>query len=323
MNPVRGGGSASALTMTSWSALATTTRSSRPSGGGVVVVGGAAQHRRALGDPDDPGQRAGRAGGVADQGDPVADHDGLAAQLAGAHRGDLGWIVRPHARSCTGRGRRRSRSRRRRRRAWAGCGCGDATDGPVAGPGRRPRRTPASCPAAPQLLVDPLCTRSCPESGKLGQGLRGTRYVVELRRPGPPGRSPPRRAPSGGRRRSRKSGPRSGPGVISRPSGCSVTRGAERGELGGQRGQPVGLVGADVPDAAQVATASRPARPARPAPGSARPPRTGRRRSPCIAPVPRHGQAVGVEGHRAAHRGSSSPQPADRLPAACAASRPG
>ncbi len=31
MNPVRGGGSASALTITNWSAFATTTRSSRPS----------------------------------------------------------------------------------------------------------------------------------------------------------------------------------------------------------------------------------------------------------------------------------------------------
>ena len=54
MNPVRGGGSASALTMTSWSALATT----HPFGG-VVVVGGAAQHAAALGDPHDPGERSG------------------------------------------------------------------------------------------------------------------------------------------------------------------------------------------------------------------------------------------------------------------------
>ena len=76
MNPVRGGGSASELTMTSWSALATTTRSCRPSTC-VVVVGGAAQHRGALVDPDDPGQRAGVAGHVADDPHPVADDDAV------------------------------------------------------------------------------------------------------------------------------------------------------------------------------------------------------------------------------------------------------
>jgi hypothetical protein len=43
MNPVRGGGSASELTMTSWSAFATTTRSSRPSG---VVSSSSAVRRR-------------------------------------------------------------------------------------------------------------------------------------------------------------------------------------------------------------------------------------------------------------------------------------
>ncbi len=89
MKPVRGGGSASELTMTSWSALATTTRSRRPSG----VLSSSSAVRRSTdvrsADPDDPGQRAGVAGGVADQPDPVADDDRLAAQLAGPHRGDL------------------------------------------------------------------------------------------------------------------------------------------------------------------------------------------------------------------------------------------
>ena len=52
----------------------------------VVVVGGTAQRGGALDDLDDPGQRAVGARGVADDADPVAHHDALAAQGAGLHR---------------------------------------------------------------------------------------------------------------------------------------------------------------------------------------------------------------------------------------------
>jgi hypothetical protein len=60
-----------------------------PLGRRVVVVGGAPQHRRPLGDPHDPGQRAGRAGHVAHDAHPVTDDDRLAAKLPGAHGHDL------------------------------------------------------------------------------------------------------------------------------------------------------------------------------------------------------------------------------------------
>ena len=48
----------------------------------VVVVGGAPQHRPPLLDLDDPGQRPGLAGGVADDPDPVADDDRRPAEVA-------------------------------------------------------------------------------------------------------------------------------------------------------------------------------------------------------------------------------------------------
>ena len=81
--------------------------------------------------------------------------------------------------------------------------------------------------------------------------------------------------------------PCSGAGRSARPSGCSVDVGAEAAELGGQRGQPVGLVAADVGDAAQVATGRRPARTARRPPGSARRRRAGRRRCRAAGRGPR------------------------------------
>ena len=67
MNPVRGGGSASALTITSWSALATTTRSSRPS---AVVSSSSAVRRSTEVRSSMRTMRAsapGRAGDVADE----------------------------------------------------------------------------------------------------------------------------------------------------------------------------------------------------------------------------------------------------------------
>ena len=54
----------------------------------VVVVRRAAQHRGALLDPHDAGEGVLLAGQIADDGDPVADHRGLAAQFAGLHRHD-------------------------------------------------------------------------------------------------------------------------------------------------------------------------------------------------------------------------------------------
>ena len=65
---------------------------------GVGVVGAAPQRRLAGLDADDAGQRVRPAGGVADQSHMVADHDALAPQLTGAHRGDhpLGGLRATH-----------------------------------------------------------------------------------------------------------------------------------------------------------------------------------------------------------------------------------
>ena len=78
---------------------------------------------------------------------------------------------------------------------------------------------------------------------------------------------PARRArppsPSGGRRRPATAGPgprRAGRGRISRPSAVSVTVAAQRVDLGGERGEPVGLVPADVRRPRGSATGRRPAR---------------------------------------------------------------
>ena len=53
----------------------------------VGVVGGAAQHGRARLDPDHPGEGARLAGDVPGQRDPVAHHHAAAAEFAGPHRG--------------------------------------------------------------------------------------------------------------------------------------------------------------------------------------------------------------------------------------------
>ena len=88
MKPVRGGGSASAHDDDELIGVGHDDAFEPALGRGVVVVGGAPQHRRALLDPDDPGQRVGLAGHVADDRHPVADDDAAAAEFAGPHRGD-------------------------------------------------------------------------------------------------------------------------------------------------------------------------------------------------------------------------------------------
>ncbi len=59
-------------------------------GGGVVVIGGTPEHRRALVDAYDPGQRPLAAGHIADQGHPITYDDTAPAQLAGTHGGEGG-----------------------------------------------------------------------------------------------------------------------------------------------------------------------------------------------------------------------------------------
>ena len=103
----------------------------------VGVVGGTPQHRGARLDPHDAGEGVLRARQVADQGDPVADHDAPCGPARG-----------PSSRRPRGRPTRQvqpaavdgdDHARGRRPRAWGGPWCGVATPGGPGGPGRRPR----------------------------------------------------------------------------------------------------------------------------------------------------------------------------------------
>ncbi len=74
----------------------------------VRVVGAAPQQGPAVLDLDQPGQGVGLAADVADQGDEVAGHYGVAAQFAGAGGDDLAFC-RPclrRRRRCSVRGQR-------------------------------------------------------------------------------------------------------------------------------------------------------------------------------------------------------------------------
>ena len=105
--------------------------------GGVLVVGGTHQHRRALVDAHDPGQRVRPSRTRRRRVPPGRRPPRHAGPVPGRASPVTG---RPRGPPCTGRGRRRPRSPRRRPRAGAGCGCAGATNGRD-GPGRRPRRT--------------------------------------------------------------------------------------------------------------------------------------------------------------------------------------
>ena len=87
---------------------------------------------------------------------------------------------------------------------------------------------------------------------EVGHGLGGAPHVVDSM----PGTTSPTSAPGGGHPvvvvgAPEPAPPRSGGGRISRPSAVSVDIPAQRGELPRERGEPVGLVAAEVRDAAQ------------------------------------------------------------------------
>ena len=81
MSRGRGSGSASAVTTTSWLGVGDDDPLD-----GVVVVGSPSQHRLPRGDLDDAREGPVGAAGVADDADPVADDDALAAERPGLHR---------------------------------------------------------------------------------------------------------------------------------------------------------------------------------------------------------------------------------------------
>ena len=265
---MRGGGSASAVTTTSWSALATMTRSTGSVSSAVrrsTVVRGSIATMRA--------SESGSAGQVADDARPGRrprptlrpSSRARMAVTAGAAR--PGTVYRPRS---------------------------TADHQPAAGVGVRGPllvRGPRAVAARPDpdvVLVERLSTQRraqrllpaqqlVPQPDEVGQRLAGRARCPRPRRRRRPARARRRPAPSGGRRRSRRAPPCSGRGRITRPSAVSVTSRADRGELVVERREPVGLVPAQVGDAGQPgrAVGQRAQRP--PAPAPARRPRPGRR----------------------------------------------
>ena len=319
MKPVRGGGSASELTITSWSALATTTRSSRPS---TVVSSSSAVRRStevrssirtirasAPASPEVSPTRPTRSPTTTPR----------AAQLAGPHRGHRVAAVR--RRRCSGPGRRRPRSRRRPA-SWRG-------RVRVRGRDDRPGRTRTSSssysalalqavPPSRQLLPVTIADHSAGNSGMVfevhatsveldarhGQpdhrgGVRHPVVGVGLERrrraaaaAGSPARPPTRRSR---RRAGRARGPARRAGR-SRGRGCAPTPRSRDGESA----SAASAASTGVSSLTSDRSASR----------------------PCIVPVPRTVSPAVVEGHLAAHRGAAG-RAAGRPAGWCCAASPG
>ena len=148
--------------------------------------------------------------------------------------------------------------------------------------------------------------------------LGGGRDVLDLGRRARTARARRPPSPAGGRRTSRTTPPCSGRGRISRPSSVSRTSPPSAVISVAQRGQPVGLVVAQVGDAAQPGRARRPARRRRRAPASARRRRRGRGRRPRPGPAGDR-QPVGVVLDR---RAEPAQQAAQRVAGLGGAHRP-
>ena len=223
----------------------------------VGVVGAAAQQRRALLDADDAGEGAVFAGRVADDVDAVAGDDRLAAQLARARGGDHALVgpvlVDQHGVAAAV----------------------DAEHAPVDGvgvPGRvlGARAVAASVRPHPDVglvelgfvvvVVVGVSTTSCAASAararELGHRLGGRADVVDLDARARRGRRARRSWPCGGRgarARARRAAARDRCGCRRRARDLA----AEPVELADERGDAVGLVPADVPDAVERARRRR------------------------------------------------------------------
>ena len=236
--------------MTSWSALATMTRST----GSVSSAVRRSTERRSL-DADDAGQGVRAAGDVADERDVVADDDAGAPELTGLHRGDdaLGLLLaeRPlrdqarvaaavdaddHAAATASSWAGRSFVRGRDPRGSDGRGCRPRRGrrqliaarsrgaGPVEHAAARARRSRGG-----SWRVVAMSSTSTPGTRRPDDRARGGHPVVVV------GVEPPAVQGRG----------RDAQAVL----GLGHLR-AEAVELGGERGEPVGLVAADVGDAA-------------------------------------------------------------------------
>ena len=235
-SPCRGSGSASAVTMTSWSALATTTRSTGSSSSAVrrsTVTrsstsddpGEATRRRRRCRRPAAPGRRRRRPCGpalrdfIAVTSRPaLAEVAGVATAVDGDHDGRDGVVVA----------------------------------GPVLG-ARAGVAARALVALRVVLVVAPARhhEETRPDVGEAGERLRGGGDVLDEHPVDGGADDSPRRAPSGGRRRCGTSRRAAARARSESPSSCSVTSAPRPRELGGEGGEPVGLVAADVRDAAQ------------------------------------------------------------------------
>ncbi len=159
----------------------------------VGVVGGAPQQAGARGDAHDAPQRVGPAGQVADDVHPVADDDGPAAQLAGAHGRDQGAVggAQPVAAAVDGE------DRGRRGVVVGGAGAGAGARG---APGTDPDVVLVELARAQR--AEPQ--HPGPAADEVGHGLARGGDVGDLHARRRPARGPPRPSPAGGRRRSRR-----------------------------------------------------------------------------------------------------------------------
>ena len=133
--------------------------------------------------------------------------------------------------------------------ARAGPWCAGGTAARPGGPGRRPRR--ARVRVSAQRRRGPPASRPT-ASTKPGSVLAVRADVLHLHAGHDRPSTAAARAPSGGRRRCGTTPPCSGRGRMSRPSRSRSTSPPRRVDLLGQRGEPVGLVPAQVGDAAQA-----------------------------------------------------------------------
>ncbi len=234
----RGSGSASAVTTTSWSALATTTRSTGSSSSAVrrSIVRRSATSTIRASVPSSPEMsptrptrsptttplRPSSRAFIAVTGRAV-DEQGVAAPVDGDHDAVDGVLV-------VGRSLVRGRVRRRGPLVVLVVVLG------VAAASRGVPHDTSRPDQAPAKSGKVLAWSRCPRPGRRRRRGRGSR----------------RRGPSGGRRRCGTTPPCSGAGRMRSPSVGLGDVGAEAAELGGEGGEPVGLVAADVGDAAQL-----------------------------------------------------------------------
>ena len=235
----RGSGSASAVTIDQLVGVGDDDPLER-----VGVVGRAAQRRRARLDPDDAGQGVRRhptRRRPAPTRSPTTTP--APAQLARLHRDHL-VAVDPAGAAAAVDGDDDSRSWRPRGSAGPWCAAGSAGAGRIR-TSSSSRSRPRLWPAGPLTAASRSTARRTPAWSWRSSRCRRPRCRARTA----PGRPPP--SPAGGRRTSWTTPPCSGRGRISRPSSVSAHVTAQRRDLGGQRGQPVGLVVTQVRDAAQ------------------------------------------------------------------------